>query len=308
MYNNRNCMDKNPTINIDTLTRLLLASSRAGIEFWTPTTTPHPIGRGRAPFGQPFYPLHSHPYIELIYRLEGTPAICLNGIWTRYDNDKLKIFTPGTRHTEHFTDERKGYHLLWNIISKQSLMVHLTAYIPAKGYVASTKCLAFTPPMVNRLWDASMAPDLASSPRRQVEFHYLLMECVNYCVQNEALFHTGAENFQEHVIDHLTSYLNEHYCDEITLEGLASMFHYSPKHLNVLFRKAKGLPLLQHVGTLRMQKARAHLASGSMLVKQAAEAVGIHDPLYFSRKFRQHFGRPPQDFIPRRKHPQRSHT
>jgi AraC-like DNA-binding protein len=236
--------------------------------------------------------------MELIFRQKGEPAINVNGHWKVYDDDRVKIFIPGAWHTEHFSSPRKAYQLLWCTIFEQSMIFHLTAYTPGKGYSSSNKRLSLNPPMIRSLWEKSTDYRLATSAILQAEFHYLLMVALCFFIHNTHLISTNTDVFHEHVIEHLKAYIEGHYWEELTLGGLAGVFHYSPKHLNALFKQNTGTPLLQHISALRMQKSRELLASGTLLVKQAAEAVGIHDPLYFSKKFRQHFGCTPQSVIP----------
>jgi AraC-like DNA-binding protein len=292
-------MDKRLIMNAEVMTCLVSVLSRQGIEFCAASVHPSSPPTAQTAFAHPFYPLQQHSLMEFICRLEGAPAICINGRWSVYDHDKVKAFIPGTGHTEHYSAAGQAYKLLWGTITDRTLVFHLTAYAPPKGYFTSNKRLALSPPMCRKLWDASIDPSLATSPLRQAELHCLLMEALCFCIRNSSFSPTATEDFHQHVIDHLKAYIEDHYWENLTLKELAGVFHYSPKHLNALFKQATGTPLLQYVSALRMQKARELLASGAMLIKQVAEAVGIHDPLYFSRKFRRHFGRPPLEFTRR---------
>jgi AraC-like DNA-binding protein len=294
-------MDKRLIMNLEMMTTLVSALSRHGITFYDAASRPAPAPNPRRAFEHPFYPLQQHPIMELICRLEGDPAICINGTWTLYDQDGVKVFIPGTGHTEHYSLAQRPYKLLWCTITDRTLAFHLTAYAPPKGYSTSNKRLALSPPMCRKLWETSIDPELAVSPVRQAEFHGLLMEALCFCIRNSLFSATATEDFHQHVIDHLKTYIEDHYWENLTLHGLAVVFHYSPKHLNAIFKQATGTPLLHYISVLRMQKARELLGGGTLLVKQVAEAVGIHDPLYFSKKFRRHFGGPPNDFMPRRR-------
>ncbi|MEI7436444.1 MAG: AraC family transcriptional regulator [bacterium] len=285
-------------MNLEMITGLLVTLSRHGIYFCDKSTSLPPLVNPGSNFSRPFYPLQKHAIMELICRLEGEPAICINGQWTVYSDDRVKVFIPGALHTEHCSNNRKTYQLLWCTIFEQSLFFHLTAYAPGKGYFTSNKRLTMSPPMLRKLWESSIDPKLALSSVNQAEFHCLLMDALCFFIKNAALFSSTTGDFHEQVIEHLKTYIDEHYWEKLSLEELSSVFHYSPKHLNTLFKKSEGTPLLNYVSALRMQKSQELLRSGTMLVKQVADAVGIHDPLYFSKKFRRHFGQTPQSLIP----------
>ena len=291
-------MDERRIMNAEMISDLLVTLSRHGPDFCGKPSGSMPSPSNESGHPHPFYPPQQHDIMELIFRQKGEPAININGHWKVYDDDRVKIFIPGAWHTEHFSSPRKAYQLLWCTIFEQSMIFHLTAYTPGKGYSSSNKRLSLNPPMIRSLWEKSSDPRLATSAIPQAEFHYLLMEALCFFINNTHLISTNTDVFHEHVIEHLKAYIEGHYWEELTLGGLAGVFHYSPKHLNALFKQNTGTPLLQHISALRMQKSRELLTSGTLLVKQAAEAVGIHDPLYFSKKFRQHFGCTPQSVIP----------
>ncbi len=81
-----------------------------------------------------------------------------------------------------------------------------------------------------------------------------------------------------------------------TLDDLAQLAGYTPQHLNRTFRRELGVTPLQHLARLRMEHAAALLAEGKLTVKAIASAVACEDPYYFSRQFRQHFGRSPVQY------------
>jgi|GEM_PF-2097746 AraC-like DNA-binding protein len=289
-------MEKTQIMNIAGLNNLLLALSQRGIVFYGKTSSIEPEAISRQPYRQPFYPSQRHTHMELISRLEGEPAICINGDWTIYRDDKVKVFAPGAYHTEHFSSSDKPYKLLWCTITTQTIFFHITAYAPLRGYSTSTKRLALNPPMARKLWESAVNTELETSATEQAGFHYLLMEALYFCVKNAEIFPAETLEFHQQVIEQLKRHIEDYYWDDITLDSLAGVVHYSPGHLNSLFKKSAGVPLHRYINEVRMKKAGELLAAGSVLVRQAAEAVGIHDPLYFSKKFRRHFGVSPNKF------------
>jgi len=81
-----------------------------------------------------------------------------------------------------------------------------------------------------------------------------------------------------------------------TLDELAEWAGFTAQHLNRTFRRELGVTPLQHLTRLRMEQAAAQLADGKLTVKAIAASVGLDDPYYFSRLFRQHFGRSPAQY------------
>ena len=59
---------------------------------------------------------------------------------------------------------------------------------------------------------------------------------------------------------------------------------------------------------MRLQRSAQLLANHELAVFQVAEMVGFSDPLYFSRRFRQSYGRSPKQFRQQQSSPNESVT
>lgn len=280
-------------MNVEMLTNLLISLSAEGIDFYGSQHRPAESEICRQPFRTPFYEPQQHTHLEMIWRLDGEPAVYLNGNWIFYRDRRIKVFIPGAMHSEHFMPEQP-YDLLWVTVMPQSLMFHRTFYVPRRNYSTSQKRLSLNPPMARKLWERATDPELANDPVEQAAFHYLLMEALYFCVNNEETFPAASNHFHQHIVEYLQHYLEDYYWEDVTLDRLAESVHYSPGHLNTVFRQTVGVPLLRYLNDIRMKKAKELLESETMLVKQVAEAVGIHDQLYFSRKFKQYYGVSPR--------------
>lgn len=81
-----------------------------------------------------------------------------------------------------------------------------------------------------------------------------------------------------------------------TLDDLAKWSGYSPQYLNRIFGRTLGVTPLKYLGRMKMERAAQMLVDGRFTVASIATAVGFEDPYYFSRVFRQHFGRSPAQY------------
>ena len=289
-------MDKKTIMNPSIMKTMLASLSRDGVEFYSGTSRLHAGEIYRKPLKGAFYPPQQHSCVELIWRIEGELLIHINGDWTAYRDRRTKVFGPGTWHSEHFLPGQT-YKLLWLTIMPNTIVFHCTYFTEHGRYSDSRRRLPLSPPMAPKLCRSSLSPGLSHDAVAQAEFHYLLMETLHFCLRNKEIFPSNSDHFQQQIVEYLQNYLENYYWHDIDLGQMAEAVHYSPGHLNALFRDATGEPLVRYLNRLRLEKAHALLTRGEMIVKQAAEAVGIHDPLYFSRKFRQHFGVSPQSLI-----------
>ena len=81
-----------------------------------------------------------------------------------------------------------------------------------------------------------------------------------------------------------------------SLEELARRAGVSADHFAHFFKQIRGMGFRRHVLQQRLLQARRLLIEGRLNVREAADAVGFEDPLYFSRVFRHHFGNAPSQF------------
>lgn len=76
-------------------------------------------------------------------------------------------------------------------------------------------------------------------------------------------------------------------------QDIVALSGFSAQHLNRLFRRTLGMTPLQHLTHRRMQLAAELLVRGHLSVAAIARRVGYEDQFYFSRLFKQHFGKSP---------------
>lgn len=106
---------------------------------------------------------------------------------------------------------------------------------------------------------------------------------------------TNPENLDRLVLT-IKNYIDEHYADNISLELLAGVVHLSPSYLSKLFKRELGENISTYLQNVRIEKAKTLLLTTSMKSYEVAEAVGIVNPVYFSRIFKRATGIKPKDY------------
>src|SRR5205807_1262440 len=110
-------------------------------------------------------------------------------------------------------------------------------------------------------------------------------------VESERLSHRALARFH--------TLIQEHACDEVSIEDLSAQAGVTADYLRNLFQERFGMRPVEFRTALRLGRARDQLIATDMNVKEAAKKAGYSDPLYFSRVFRHHFGMSPSDMIRR---------
>jgi len=88
-------------------------------------------------------------------------------------------------------------------------------------------------------------------------------------------------------------YLEAHFQEPLTLNGIAGALKVSPFHLSHVFSRESDFSLIAYLTALRMNRAKELLAQGNLNVAETAAAVGYDNSRYFAKVFRQHFGHTP---------------
>lgn len=91
-------------------------------------------------------------------------------------------------------------------------------------------------------------------------------------------------------------YIHGHLQENLSLETIAAHVHVNPSHLSRSFKKDCKESLTEYINRARIEKARELLMDSNTLAYEVAEAVGFHDPAYFSAIFKKYTGMSPKEF------------
>lgn len=99
------------------------------------------------------------------------------------------------------------------------------------------------------------------------------------------------ENYKKE-IQVVMRYVNVHYKEHITLDQIAEEANLNKSYLCRLFKKEYGDSVFNYLNMIRMEKAAELLRSNpGLYVQEAAAEVGITEPFYFTRRFKEYFSR-----------------
>lgn len=91
-------------------------------------------------------------------------------------------------------------------------------------------------------------------------------------------------------------FMDCNYHRRLSMEFLAEYVHLSEKHLCRKFSAAFGMPPLQYLLKLRMEKACSLLVSTDLKIKEISFSVGYPSQLHFSAMFKKRYGVSPADY------------
>jgi len=270
---------------------MLDALRRGRLRFFGPGHLPTQCHRRRAAF---YAPQH-HGHLELILALSGRAQVYANTGWRVYRPGKVWVFLPGAVHSERYDRARNSYRILWMSPSPGGVGFHVTAYDPGRGYHLVGKRLALQLPLRDDLLRLAGQTSLHRDRLGKIHFQSQLMDVLCRVMPHmDNISDTEVKiPFHRQTVERVRAYLDQNYTEDMNLTDLAGMVHYSPCHLNLLFRQQVGVPIRQYVLQKRIAQADKLLKATDMEIKQIAYSVGFRDPLYFSRVFRKLQAVPP---------------
>lgn len=139
-------------------------------------------------------------------------------------------------------------------------------------------------------YELSLADKLASPTQDMLRSAArILSYLAQYTVLSQHINLIAQQSF-----DDIVSYIDTHYAEQISVDGLCNTFHYSRPTLFMHFKKEFGMGIIAYINNLRLEKSAVLLRSYN--VNETAKRVGFEDVNYFSRIFKKKYGMAPSAY------------
>ena len=149
---------------------------------------------------------------------------------------------------------------------------------------------------VSRIWTAVMELAASADPLRELRMNRYLAELL-VLIQEEGGRVPEQEATQKREgLEEIRAFLEEHYAERITLEGLSSRFLISPSYLEHSFKTRFGMSVTACLQSIRITRAKRLLRFSDKSIEEIGYETGIGSPSYFSRVFKAVEGMTPSAF------------
>lgn len=137
----------------------------------------------------------------------------------------------------------------------------------------------------------------SKDPLRSVEgsslVYQILLDLYTYSSPSEV--RSKRQHYEQ--LSPVLAYIEDHYAEPLTLDGLAGELGLSPQYTCQLFQKTLGLRPFEYINRCRLRKAKELLLQQPQLdVKRVALQVGYEHTSYFIKLFKQQEGVTPSVF------------
>jgi AraC-like DNA-binding protein len=163
------------------------------------------------------------------------------------------------------------------------------------GLIADEAFCRQLSPMIRRLALVCEEPAKQNHLQAYALLFELLSKLTNYAITATKASSQPLQRDVEHC-QSACRYIEEHLSKKISMKEVAEHIGISYCYLCRLFPKVMGMNMTEYVNREKISRAQTLMASRSLTVEQAGTAVGIDDPKYFTRLFRQYTGMTTSEF------------
>lgn len=170
----------------------------------------------------------------------------------------------------------------------------LLSALPAFTYIEDTEEADELIALFSKLASHPETDDsTAAHVRANALFLDILYRCHRLCTRSVK----GTDEHHVPDIVHAAyEYINAHFCEECSLEQIASAVNLSPNHLHALFHRARGETPHVCVMRKRIGKAKKMIAAGQISMQDIATRTGFCSQSHFNKAFKAHTGMTPRQF------------
>ena len=251
-------------------------------------------------------PVHQHDFYEVYYFISGNVEYNVEGRTYELKSGDLLLINPLELHHPRIAPDQQDYEriVLWinkNYLSElcfnktsltrcfdNSLPDHTNLLRPAK--MQQTYISAMLTELINENSSDSYAVEIAS----EAILLRFLVELNRLTINSETA--EKKEEGSSSIIPDVLEYINNHFCEKLTLSGISDEFFVSKYYLSHAFNTSVGTSVHRYIILKRLIHAKQMLLSG-IKSTTAATNCGFNDYAGFYRAFTAEYGVTPTEFV-----------
>ncbi len=122
-------------------------------------------------------------------------------------------------------------------------------------------------------------------------------------VRNAQSGQSEKKDFQsDSKLDEMFSYINNNFCEKITLDGLCFLFGTNKTTICKSFKEAHGCTVISYINKLRIEEAKKLIREKKMSLTEISSKLGFSSIHYFSKLFKSLENMSPTDYIEKELH------
>lgn len=238
--------------------------------------------------------LHTHPFFELVYVLQGRATHHINNTTTQLRENQFFIIDTGTVHCYQDTD---NFEIINCLFMPEYIHTALTD-CPSLSFLLSNQVLRFGVPMelcaADRIFNDTngmVGRHMRRMVKEYTEKNTSYTELLRCQLIQGLIYVVRAAEQSAPSLHPATSatiqYLQDHYANPLSLNELSRSIGYAPTYISGLFPQEVGMTVSAYLRRLRVEKATQLLDQTNLRLDDIASMVGYQNTKHFSLIFRQ---------------------
>lgn len=104
------------------------------------------------------------------------------------------------------------------------------------------------------------------------------------------------EHSKSHIIKPMLEYMQEHFCEQLTLSDVAEHIYTNPTYLSRVIKQETGMGFTELLTRMRIEEAKKMLKNPAYKINEISAKVGYINPRYFTYIFKKYTGSTPYNF------------
>lgn len=271
------------------------------------------------------YPINSNGYF-----IEYNKREQIDSMLTHHYHDHFEIYYQLSGERYYFIKDRSYYVKKGDIVLINTYDLHKTIHVGTKVY--ERILINFLPEYIEKfthsITDVDLfncfsksTPVLSLSPKEQIFVESLLFKMLAEKKDKQLGYETYSRislvelliflsrispkqknnylafpSSLHKKISEVTTYINEHFNEELTLQSIADKFYINPYYLCRTFKEVTGFNFTQYLNTVRIRASEELLTTTSLSILEVATVTGYTNSTHFGRVFKQTLGISPLQY------------
>lgn len=241
--------------------------------------------------------LHSHPFSELFYVVNGNGSFIAEGSEFPVSRNDMVIINPHVQHTE------KSLHttpLEYIVLGIDGLSFSSTSISSVQDGISmqTASGTVYKYNMTNSNVYAYLNIMLEEISYKEDNYESVcqnLLEVLLICMlrNNHLSIVQSSNTILNRECTQIKNYLDANYSENITLDTLASITHMNKYYMAHAFTKYIGVSPINYLLQKRIQEGKSLLESTSYSIAQISTTLGFSSQSYFSQAFKKATGKTP---------------
>lgn len=238
---------------------------------------------------------HWHTSVEIFAVLEGELSFYLNETEYPLKPGELLIINSNEVHSIYAPEENRTVVL-------QIPLKQFEDYFTAQRFIRFVQieecrekfercgCQRTLSELVRRLFEEYVEQKTGYDFRCKSLYYEIMYMLVSVYRETEAQEKQVQNNKHLDALSKITSYMRDHYTEELKLSEVASIFGYSAEYLSRMFKKYAQINFKTYLQDIRMSYAYRELMNSDRAIGEIALAHGFCDSRAFAKEYKKRYG------------------